>query len=211
MPDPLDPSEVSAALGHEPEHIGGRRQWWLRDAPPERHDHAVALGLVAARRVLQLRVPLPLEVQREPIELDTFRPGRDEEEWLEVNRRAFADHPDQGRMTLDDLRARMAQEWFRPEGFLLHRDVEGRIDAFCWTKEHHEVSPAMGEIFVIGVRPDRHGEGLGRRMTVAGLDHLAGRGLTVGMLYVESDNLPARRLYESLGFRLHHEDVAYEL
>jgi mycothiol synthase len=69
----------------------------------------------------------------------------------------------------------------------------------------------MGEIFVIGVRPDRHGERLGRNITVAGLDHLARRGFDVGMLYVESDNVPARRLYESLGFRPDHEDVAYEL
>ncbi len=211
MGDPLDPAAVSAALGLEPEHIGGRRQWWLREAPPERHDHAVALGLVRARRVLQLRVPLPLEAEREPIELDTFRPGTDDHEWLEVNSQAFADHPDQGEMTFDDLQARMAEDWFRPEGFLLHRDAQGRIDAFCWTKEHRSVEPEMGEIFVIGVRPDRHGQGLGRAMTVAGLDHLAERGLQLGMLYVESDNLPARRLYESLGFRLHHEDVAYEL
>jgi len=210
MPDPLDPAEVSAALGQEPECIGGRRQWWLRDAPPRRHEAALALGLTPARRVLQLRVPLPLDVERDPVTLTAFRPGVDDQEWLEVNREAFAHHPDQGAMTFDDLRARMEEEWFDAEGFLVHRDDAGRIDGFCWTKEHRRTEPQMGEIFVIGVRPDRHGEGLGRRLTVAGLDHLAGRGLPVGMLYVESDNLPARKLYESLGFRLHHEDVAYE-
>ncbi|MEL7209222.1 MAG: hypothetical protein AAGK32_13485, partial [Actinomycetota bacterium] len=41
------------------------------------------------------------------------------------------------------------------------------------------------------------------------LDHLAERGLEVGMLYVESDNDPAVGLYRALGFWVHHEDVFF--
>lgn len=37
-------------------------------------------------------------------------------------------------------------------------------------------------------------------LTVAGLNHLAARGVSEVMLYVESDNTPARRLYGNLGF-----------
>ena len=63
---------------------------------------------------------------------------------------------------------------------------------------------------MIAVDPDFVGRGLGRALTVAGLEHLAGRGLTVGMLYVEADNAPAVGLYESLGFTVHHTDTAFE-
>jgi mycothiol synthase len=67
----------------------------------------------------------------------------------------------------------------------------------------------MGEIYVIGVDPDAFGRRLGGALTVAGLDHLASRGLTVGMLYVDESNEPARKLYARLGFELHHRDRVY--
>jgi ribosomal protein S18 acetylase RimI-like enzyme len=44
---------------------------------------------------------------------------------------------------------------------------------------------------------------------LAGLDHLASRGITIGMLYVDADNVRARGLYDKLGFTLHHIERAY--
>ena len=58
----------------------------------------------------------------------------------------------------------------------------------------------MGEIFVIAVDPQFHGQGLGRQLTLAGLEHIAAQKIDVGMLHVEHDNESARQLYFSLGF-----------
>jgi mycothiol synthase len=69
----------------------------------------------------------------------------------------------------------------------------------------------MGEIYVISVDPRLHHRGLGRALTVAGLDWLAGRGLRLAMLYVDDANTAAVTLYESLGFAVDHVDVAYVL
>lgn len=131
----------------------------------------------------------------------------DADAWLSVNNRAFAHHPDQGNKAYDDVLDLEGEDWFDPDGFLVADDPArpGRLSGFCLTKVHPptEGDPELGEIYVIGVDPSHAGEGLGASFTLAGLDHLAGRGIATAMLYVESDNEPARRLYDRLGFATH--------
>lgn len=153
------------------------------------------------RTLLQLRAPLPV-----PGPVLTTRPFRtgDEAAFIEINNRAFAWHPEQSGMTTERLAALLAESWFDAEGFRLH-EIDGRLAGFCWTKVHRSPE-ALGEIFVIAIDPDFAGQGLGAPMTAAGLAHLHGVGLETAMLYVESDNVAARRTYERLGFEVHRRD-----
>lgn len=163
-------------------------------------DMAAAHGLRLRRELYRMQCDLPIA---EPWSLDVraFRVGVDEDAWLTVNNRAFDWHPEQSNMTLDALLEREAEPWFDPEGFLLH-ERDGCIAGFCWTKVHEDERPPLGEIYVIGVDPDFHGQGLGRPLVLAGLDHLAGMGLRDGLLYTEADNAPALRIYRSIGFEV---------
>lgn len=171
--------------------------------------------LIRLLHQMRRRLPLDGEVSRSatPIVTRTFRPGIDDDGWLAVNNRAFRWHPDQGGWDRDRLAARLAETWVDTDGFLLHDASDGSIDGFCWTRRHpaneERNDPAMGEIFVIAADPSTAGSGLGRSLTVAGLDHLSGHGLEVGMLYVEAVNTRAVRLYEELGFVVHHSEAAY--
>ena len=135
-------------------------------------------------------------------------PGSTRRHGCEANNRAFASHPEQGHWDLATLAEREQEPWFDPEGFLVLEE-DGRVAGSCWTKIHADSSPPMGEIYVIGVDPEFHGRGWGRALTEAGLDWLAGQGLTVGMLYVDAGNVAAVSLYRSMGFVDDHVDRAY--
>jgi mycothiol synthase len=203
--NPLDADNLDSALHQITAQGGGAVDLWIEEV--ERADDQLATdrGFEASRELWQLRCALPavdpdLEVRR-------FEP-EDAEEFLAVNNRAFSWHPEQGGMTLDDLASRQAESWYDPAGFLVH-DVDGRMAGFCWTKVHEDTEPPMGEIYVIAVDPDFHGQGLGAPLTLAGLAHLSEAGLTIGMLYVESDNDAANTVYERIGFTRHHANRVY--
>jgi mycothiol synthase len=225
---------------------GGHLHLWVNQPAPYHDRMAAAAGLVPGRVLYQMRRPLPAE-EHATILTRPFRPGLDEEAWLEVNNRSFRWHPEQGGWTTETIKAREAQPWFDAEGFLLH-EREGRLAGFCWTKvqphdgdngheardghdAHHNHSAAgppaaptpgspgkpgtqhrpnrRGEIYVVAVDPDFSGQGLGRQLTLAGLDYLARRQVDEAMLYVDASNVPAVKLYVGLGFAVNHIDRAY--
>jgi mycothiol synthase len=186
---------------------GGPVRVWVHEATAEHDELAEAAGLGVDRDLYQMRRRLPVdEVSTLPAR--PFVVGRDEQAWLDVNNRAFADHPDQGNWTRDHLERLASEPWFDPDGFLLH-ERDGRLAGFCWTKVHADTEPPLGELYVVAVDPDFQGEGLGRQLVVAGLDWLARKRLPWAMLYVDATNRGAVRLYEALGFAVHHVDRAY--
>lgn len=187
---------------------------WSHGDHPAARALGTRLGYRVVRELQQLRRPVnrpdapALPEPELPVgaTLRTFRPGADDAAWLKLNARAFSWHPEQGRMSQPDLDARKAEPWFDPAGFLI-AEKDGRMAGFHWTKVHPE---GPGEVYAVGVDPDLHGGGLGSALTLAGLRHLAGLGLDTVLLYVESDNLPALKVYHRLGFTLHTTDVVHE-
>jgi mycothiol synthase len=197
-------------------HTHGTVRLWLMQATAQDDAEAARLGFQPERDLLQMRVTLPLPAEIEggarPITTRSFRPGHDDKAWLSINNEAFADHPEQGGWTLEDLYERIRAPWFDAEGFLMADSPDGSgLIGSCWTKVHHESEPVLGEIYVISVDPARHSQGWGKALTVAGLRWMSDRGVTVGMLYTTSSNTAAVTLYESLGFTTDHVDRSYVL
>jgi mycothiol synthase len=195
--------------------------------------------LFQMRRSLYAALPDP--VWPDGVRLRSFLPDLDDAEWVALNARAFVELPDQARWTLRDLHARMREPWFDPEGFLVAEEdgPDGpRMVGFHWTKVHgadahhhghvhvhehdgaehehghddaHHGHEPIGEVYVVGVDPSQHGRGLGRALTLAGLQHLRALGLPDAMLYVDAQNTAAISLYESLGFTRWDVDVEFTL
>ena len=171
---------------------------------------AAARGLVPVRslhvmgRSLTGGDPWPEATVDPRYAVRTFEPGRDEDAWLALNAAAFAHHPEQGSLRRPDLDQRMGEPWWDPAGLILvvEADDPDVLVASHWTK----VDPPggeVGEVYVVAVSPGHQGEGLGRAVTVLGLDHLRSLGLDRVVLYVDEENTAAVHTYRRLGF----EDV----
>ena len=197
----------------------GRLRLWAHGEQAGAAELATSMGFVRSRVLWQMRrslyAPLPRAVLPEAVDVRPFRVGVDEEAWLDLNARAFAHLPDQGRWTRLDLDRRIREPWFSPEGFLMAWRGD-RLAGFHWTKVHggapahhsHQHAP-IGEVYVVGVDPRERGTGLGRALTILGLQHLRARDLSMAMLYVDSSNTAAIRLYEGLGFARWDTDVLF--
>jgi mycothiol synthase len=187
-----------------------RLRVWSHGDHPGAARIAAKLDLARVRELLRMRLDrataLPEPAWPAGVTVRTFVPGRDEAELVAVNGRAFDWHPEQSRLTVDDMIATEREAWFDPAGlFLAERD--GTLIGFHWTKVH---PGGIGEVYVVGVDPAAQGGGLGKALTLHGLRHLRNEGLGDTILYVESDNAPAVAVYTRLGFTVAETDVAYQ-
>ncbi len=192
------------------ERVGSGLWLWAHGEHPGALRLAERHGMRRARELWQLRRSLAEPIQHralpDGLRLRAFVPGQDEAAVVEVNNRAFIWHPEQAGWEVEQLTEREEEPWFDPAGFLLAVDDTGRLLGFHWTKVHPD---GTGEVYVLGIDPEAQGTGLGAALTAAGLEYLAGRGLAEVMLYAESDNDAAVRMYEKVGFRHHRTDVEF--
>ena len=218
---------VDAARAETPD---GRLRLWSHGETDAAAGLAKAMGYRKIRELRQLRrslsAPIPAATVPDAITVRTFVPGQDDQAWVDLNALIFADHPEQGGLTLADLRRRIDEPWFDPSGFFL-AERDGRLVGYHWTKvhgghaivhdhdghgphTHHEHGhEPIGEVYVVGVHPDERGTGLGGALILIGLHYLRSLGLLEAMLYVDADNTPAIASYERIGFTHWDSDVQY--
>lgn len=168
---------------------------------------AAASGLIGVRELHAMARPLPADLGgRLPdgIRLTGYADDA-RDDFLHVNSRAFADHPEQGSFGVADLEARQGEAWWDPEGLILAWDADG-LAGFHWVKVHPD---GRGEVYVLGVDPRMAGRGVGAGLLQAGLDRLAAQGCADVFLYVDGDNTRAVDLYARSGFAVVVTDVLY--
>lgn len=193
-----------------------RLRLWAHGELMSAYALAKKLGFTKARELWQMRRSLYAELPKLELPVNTkirsFNVSKDKTNWLELNAKVFADHPEQGRLDEADLDIRLSEKWFKPQGFLLSTDQHGNFTGYNWTKIHGNSIGhlAIGEIYVLGVTPEVRQTGLGRALAIAGLEYLRGEGLAAAMLYVDRNNTSAVKLYESIGFAHWDTDVMFQ-
>jgi mycothiol synthase len=203
------------------EICGENIRLWVHGNLPAAHALATSFGFVKIRTVLQMKTKLDkiLELPKldSAIVIRSFLPEIDSTSWLELNNKAFKDHPEQGNWQLSDLNIRLGEEWFDEKGFFLAVKNEKLIGS-TWVKIHGShthahtgetephAHPAIGEIYITAVDPDYVGIGVGRTLSISALNYLKCKGLNSARLYVDQENKTALTLYKSLGFKIHNKD-----
>lgn len=189
----------------------GETQVWAHGNLEPAQVLAQRSGFTAVRELGILR--LDLESRPAPIPLPhgftltTFDAQKHAAAWLRTNKRAFAWHPEQGRLTQADLDSRIAQDWFEPDGFFLAwhgSDLAG----FVWVKDG-EPDSGSAEIYAVGVDPLFQGIGLGSALVSTAFDYITALGRTGVFLWSDLGNTAAMRTYTKVGFAIHKVDVMY--
>ena len=205
------------------EACGNKIRLWSHGDLPGARALAQANNFIKVRTVIQMTKDL---TEVSPINCDyeirSFLPDLDNKAWLALNNLAFANHPEQGNWSEADLSIRLNETWFDVKGFFVAQGKDQLI-GFCWTKIHgghshshstgedrHDHAP-IGEIYVTAVGNKYAGKGIGKALTITGLNYLKYQGLNSAMLYVDEDNQAAFNLYKSLGFLESDKDVMYKL
>lgn len=205
------------------EICGNKIRLWSHGDLTAARELAQSNNFIKVRTVIQMSKELS-EVL--PINCDyqirSFLPDLDNKAWLTLNNQAFTNHPEQGNWSEADLSIRLSEDWFDEKGFFVAQDKDQLI-GFCWTKihgghshshvageDHHDHAP-IGEIYVAAVSNKYSGKGIGKALTITGLNYLKYQGLSSAMLYVDEDNQIAVNLYKSLGFIDSGKDVMYKL
>ena len=120
---------------------------WAHGDLPAAARLATAAGFGRVRALWQMRRSLQARLGRpqlaDGLTIRTFEVGRDEDQWLAVNSKAFSRHPEQGAWTRVDLDQREREPWFDPDGFFL-AERGGKIVGFHWTKIHGRAEETAG-------------------------------------------------------------------
>lgn len=153
---------------------------------------------------------LPNEDLPNDFVLTSFRTGHDTKALMNIQNVAFSDSWGFSPNTVEQIEARLASKSTSPEGilFITHGDD---VAAYNWTARPAGIGGKLGRIAMTGVHPAYRRMRLSRPTVLAGMRWLASQGVEVIELEMDSSNLSAARVYESLGFEKVADTVWFEL
>lgn len=142
--------------------------------------------------------------------LTSFRVGHDEQRLTDIQNATFADSWGFSPNTVEQIKLRVASNATTPDGIFIVTNGSDPA-AYNWTIRPAGPGGKLGRIAMTGVHPNYRGQGLSRAVVIAGMRWLVSQGVEVIGLEVDTSNVHAANVYESLGFEKFADAVWYEL
>ncbi len=142
--------------------------------------------------------------------ITSFRTGQDSQRLMDIQNAAFRDSWGFSPNTIEQIEAGIASTSTSPEGILfITRGSE--VAAYNWTARPAGPGGKLGRIAMTGVHPNYRGMGLSRPTVLAGMTWLTSERVEIIELEMDSSNLSAAKVYESLNFKKIGDTVWFEL
>ena len=130
----------------------------------------------------------------------SFVLGEDDSVLTDLQNIAFSQHWGFCPNSIEEIRKRVRMERSRDEG-IIFIESKTSIAGYNWTLLSENVGDKVGWVSMTGIHPDFRRNRLGRAVVLAGMHSLYKRGAKSIELEVDSENIPAKELYRSLGFK----------
>jgi len=172
------------------------------------------LGFDFVRRFLELRLEIAeirwQDIDNVALQLRHLQRG-EEDKLAQIQNRFFAGTWGYNPNTVEEVTYWVNSSQCSPGDVVLacHED---KVIGYCWTRIICEAATGerKGQIFMLGTDPDYRGEGAGKKILLAGLEHLKSKSIQVAELTVDSENKAACALYRSVGFKVWTGSLWYE-
>ena len=138
-----------------------------------------------------------------------FRVGQDEGALTRLQNAAFGRSWGFCPNTVADIESRLAFKTCDPEGVIFVTNGD-RLSAYAWTLRAKWPTSSTGWISMTGVHPDYRGLGHGRSVVLSGMEYLVSKGVRTIELEVDEQNIAAKEMYLSIGFRRVWETLWFE-
>ncbi len=217
-------SQIIAWAEHRMNEVG--KQWqgqpklfaWCRNTRLDRMAMLEQHGFRANRHFWFLFQPLtePIFTPHLP-EGFTIRLVNEETEaqaWVDLYNRSFLSTWNYHPLTLESYQHRSQDSDYLPELDFVAVNSEGQFASICCCtiEKEHNTFVGRQEAWVawLFTSPDFQRRGLARTMLLHALANLKALGMEIAQIGVDSENaFGARQLYESIGFKHRHTNIAY--
>lgn len=156
--------------------------------------------------------------ENEQVNLREARLKEDEEVALimSLDNEAFREHFNYRPMTLEETKYMLFQSpfWQRQKVWfaMLNDQPVGYVVAGIDERLNREKNAKHGWILNIGVLKPHRQKDVGTALMLRGMSYLEAQGMEDALLYVDDQNpTHAIKLYEKVGFQIHHKSASYEL
>ena len=190
---------------------------WSRNTRTERIATIERYGFVESRQFLFLTQNLNKTIDTPLLSGFTIRAVNAEREaqaGVDLHNRCFENTWNYHPLTIESYKSRLQNPEYLPELDLVANDTNNKFVSICYgaiDREHNIcVGRQEGWIALLFTHPDFQRRGLARAMLLNGMQRLKDLNIDIAKIGVDSENpFGARKLYESVGFKHLHTNIAY--